>query len=128
MFIKKNLNPTGKKKPDCVIRAIAHATGQTWTKVYQDLCDIGLKKFDVPNSKEVYEEYLRIIGWSKMPMPKKFSSSTKYKRYTAEDFAKLKEREPLIISVANHLTCSKDGNIIDSWDCGKKSVGNYWIK
>lgn len=38
MFIYTNPNPTNKKTGDCVIRAIAIATGSTWEDAYMDLC------------------------------------------------------------------------------------------
>ena len=30
--------------------------------------------------------------------------------------------------IANHLTTAIDGTLYDKWNCGSKSVGNYWIK
>ncbi len=125
-FTKLNLNPKEKKTSDCVVRAIACGTGQSWEKVYQDLCRIGLEEYEMPNSKTVWQKYLNELGWKKQPMPKiKFGNT--YRRVRLEAFAKDIIKNS-IVSVASHLTCVEDGSIIDTWNCGHKSVGNYWTK
>ena len=40
MWIKCNPNPLGKATGDCVVRAIAIATAQSWRTVYRGLCDL----------------------------------------------------------------------------------------
>jgi hypothetical protein len=121
-FKKTNLNPKGKKANDCVVRAIAYATGTSWQSVYQRLAGLGLEMLDMPNSKKVYERYLEKIGWIKHKMPKKLDG----KRYTVKEFS---NRVPFaIVSVAKHLTVIDGQNLIDTWDCSYKSVGNYWTK
>ena len=55
-MIKYNANPKGWKTDDCVIRAIALATNQTWDKVFTDLNEIAFKKKRVFNDKKVYDE------------------------------------------------------------------------
>ena len=30
--------------------------------------------------------------------------------------------------MANHLSFIDKGTLVDTWNCGSKSVGNYWIK
>lgn len=128
MFKNINLNPSGKKACDCVVRAIAYATEQSWSKVYKDLCDIGLELYDVPTSKKVYQKYLEVLGFEKMPMPKKQSGPT-YERYKVNDFAETFPKDYVyVISVAHHLTVVSYGDIVDTWNCGYKSVGNYWRK
>ena len=71
-FEKLNLNPKGIRACDCVIRAIALATAQTWDKVYMDLCELGLKMKRVPNEKQVYEKYLEQKGWTKHKQPRAY--------------------------------------------------------
>lgn len=41
MWIRCNPNPLGKETGDCVIRAIAIATDQSWRETYRDLCEEG---------------------------------------------------------------------------------------
>lgn len=134
IFNKNNLNPKDNKTGDCVVRAIMKGTKQTWTKVYQDLCKIGLELVAMPNSPEVYQKYLKDIGWTKQRMPKIIvptingygEKGTTYKRLTVEEFADENPKGTFIISVANHLTVIVDGTLIDTWNCSYKSMGNYW--
>ena len=122
MFNKNNLNPKDNKTGDCVVRAIMKGTKQTWIKVYEDLCKLGLELLAMPNSPEVYQKYLKDIGWIKQRMPR-FKDNT---RYTIEEFADENPKGTFIISVANHLTVVVDGTLIDTWNCSYKSMGNYW--
>ena len=51
-----NCNPKGKKSCDCVIRAIAYASCQSWEKVFDDLSVIAKKNCTIINEKKVYEK------------------------------------------------------------------------
>lgn len=42
MWIEAQINPLGKLVGDCVIRAIAIATGMTWDETYIVLSDYGI--------------------------------------------------------------------------------------
>lgn len=120
-----NANPKNKVSAgDCVIRAIAFASGLGWNTVYTDLCEIGMKMKMMPNDKVVFHRYLEEIGFVKMKTPKNASGC----RYTAEQFASRNPNMLAILSLANHLTVIKDGRVVDTWDCGFKCVGNYWVK
>ena len=33
-----------------------------------------------------------------------------------------------VVQVANHFTCVKGRNLIDTWDCSRKSVYGYWVR
>lgn len=108
---------------DCVVIAISNATGKSWDEVYLALGEVGFEMKDMPSSKPVYQKYLEGLGFRKMPMPRREDKT----RYTVREFAD-ELTGNAIISVAHHLTCLKDGELIDTWDCSYKSVGNYWIK
>jgi hypothetical protein len=122
MFIKVNLNPSGYKSSDCVIRAIVQSTNKTWLDVYHSLCDIGAAEYAMPNEKRVFEKYLNKLGFTKHAMPR-FPDHT---RFTVIEFAQYNPHGVFIISVAHHLTCVIDGILYDTWNCGGKSVGNYY--
>jgi hypothetical protein len=137
-FTKANYNPTDKKVGDCVVRAIMKATGQTWLTTYKELCAIGEQNYSMPNDKTTYEKYLEAKGWLKQKMPKQGivgirmmggvkGSYQTYKRYTVVEFADENPKGTYIISVANHMTVLVNGELFDTWNCGNKSVGNYWI-
>lgn len=124
IFQKTNNNPKEwKHEGDCVVRAIASANHTSWEVTYQQLCEIGLKKCRMPNSKSTYELLLKEYGWIKQKMPR----HTNGKRFTVEEIIDV-VRKPMVISMANHLTYSDGAALIDTWNCKNKSVGNYWVK
>lgn len=126
-FYKTNMNPKGWKTGDCVIRAIAYATNKPWAEVYKDLCEVGLKKCRMPNDDIVWQKYLKDIGWTKMAQPRRANGD----KYTVEEFAdemRFVSNKPAIVRVASHLTVVDEGDLVDTWNCGYKTVGNYWVK
>lgn len=123
-FEKLNLNPSGRKAFDCVIRSIVKASGKTWLEVFDGLTKIARVEFCIPNEKRAYEIYLENIGFKKQRMPR-FADNT---RYTVAEFADAYSHGTFVVSVARHLTCVENGTLYDTWNCGHKSVGNYWIK
>lgn len=143
-MVNVNKNPKGLKTGDCAIRAIALATGQSWDKVFTDLCEIAFKKKRMPNDKQVYEIYLEKLGWEKHKQPKSYNYESgykdTYKKYTVEEFVTnlnlekciQRKHDVYIITVANHMTCvlfeNGEFDIHDTWDCGYKTIGNYWTK
>lgn len=66
MWVQCNPNPLGKQVGDCVIRAIAIATGRSWKRTYRDLCELGEIEADMPNSNAVWGMYLRRRSWCRM--------------------------------------------------------------
>ena len=118
-----NENPRDLRAGDCVVRAIVTASGKSWEEVFDGLCEIGRKKKMMPNQKEVYDAYLKSIGFVKRPSMRK-SDNTRYRGY---EFTKV-VKNCIFKSGAHHLSCIKDGKIHDIWNCGSGSVGNYWEK
>ena len=127
-FVKENLNPKGWKTGDCVVRALAGANNRSWESTYLALCDIGANKCRMPNDKATYEAFLKDNGWVKQKMPVWYDAFGKKNRYTVEDLAKEYPNKKMVVSVAHHLTFLDKGTLRDTWNCGSKSVGNYWIK
>ena len=124
-FKKENINPKGwKREGDCVVRAIAGAMNCSWESTYMRLCELGAKRCRMPNSKSTYEEYLKNNGWIKYKMPKHDDGT----RYTVNELIDENSNCIMVISMANHLTYANKGVLVDTWNCGSKSVGNYWIK
>lgn len=121
-YQKFNANPKGLKSADCVIRAISKATGDSWEETYKGLFELSMKMKRVFNEKQVYEKYLEQKGWVKQKMPR-HSDNT---RFTVGELVDDYVYGPMIISVAHHLTFAEDRVLYDTWNCGRKSVGNYW--
>lgn len=119
-----NINPKNKRVGDCVIRAIANAEGKTWEEVFEALVTIAREKCSLPNSKDVYTEYLSKYE----TVPVKYEFEGKKYRLTPSDFwndPKLKKGN-YVITQANHLTCVKDGVCEDSWDCTRRAAYKIW--
>lgn len=130
-FTYENLNPKNHRDGDCVIRAIAKATDQTWYKVYQDLVDIGLKYGYMPNSDEVTARYLTSLGWTKMKEPRNCYN----RKYMVKDWidVQLDSEDGLdskiIASVgSHHLTTIIAGKVVDIWNCSRETMHTYWVK
>ena len=121
-FERINLNPSGRKAADCVVRALMKATGKTWLQVFDDLAAAARENFCAPNEKRSYEPVLEKYGFKKHPMPRFADNS----RYTVAEFAATNPKGVFVISVANHLTCVVDGTLFDTWNCGYKSVCNFY--
>lgn len=124
-FIKRNENPKGWKTGDCVVRALTTATEMDWLDVYDELCQIGRKKCRMPNDKITYEKFLTDHGFTNCKMPRHSDNS----RYTVNELIdEIGEGNILVMNVAHHTTVSVNDKLVDLWNCGGKSVGNYFIK
>lgn len=118
-----NPNPSKKdNRADCVIRAICKATGKDWLTVFDELTEISREVFDVPNSNNVWKEYMNRYGFIKHKITIKKGST----RPTVMGFAEKNKKGIYILHVANHLVCSYDGYYFDTWDSGYKSLYEYF--
>lgn len=124
-FHYHNENPFGKKTGDCSYRAIGLATGYGWNKAVVTVALWMVKTGQTLSSGVEVDSCIKEFGnWVKHPMPKHPDGT----RYTIEQLINevKKEKNPVLVSCANHLTVIKGGKIWDTWDCGYKCVGNYW--
>ena len=134
-FKQVNVNPKNKKSTDCVIRALVTATNYSIEEIIKSLTAIYLKTGWFITDKKCIDKFLTLEGLTKMKQVKKENGT----KYTGKEFCEylnktITTKEPVIASMAGHLTVFKDfedGNgyvIVDSWDCGSKCVGNWWVK
>lgn len=123
-FIEYNNNPKNKKTCDCVVRALALATGRPYVDVYKELFEISLKTGYMLNEKRVEDKFLEQNGFVKHKQPRK-SDNTKY---TIKEADKICTDRIIIVRCAGHLTCIKDGAVYDLWDCRSKCISNYYTK
>ena len=123
-FINYNANPKNRKTTDCVIRALSTALNNSWENTYRSLVDFSIKQGLMVNDKRAYTNYLKAKGYEMLKMPRHTDNT----RYTVKEFVDelAKANTIYIISVANHLTVVKDKVLLDTWNCSRKSVGNYW--
>ena len=118
MFVYYNANPNHERIGDCVIRAISVALNK-------DYYDILYELFNISNYfncdmivKDCYNKLLS--GYYNL---KKYSGMNKTVEQVANDF----RDKTLILRVKNHLTCSKNGVIIDTWDTSDEIVDIFWV-
>ena len=121
----ENINHKNRKTSDCVVRAIAKASGKDYLVVLKDLYDLSVKTGYMFNDKHCYEKLLENYGFYKCKQPKK-SDNTKYLVGEIDRLVRL--GESVVISCAHHLTCYVNDELVDIWDCRRKTIGNYWVK
>ncbi len=122
-YLKSNPNPKGHKVGDCVVRAMSYATNQKWDDTYQELCSIGFILKDMPNGIKTIEEFMKQKGFIKEKMPRRSDNT----RYTVKEFVdELYPKGTFIVKIAHHTACIIDGELLDTWDCSYKSVGNFF--
>lgn len=125
-FELRNVNPKNKKTSDCVIRAIVLASGKDYNVVLEDLYKVMKKTGYMMNEKRCYEKLLDSYGFIKIKQPKR-NDNTKYLVNELDELIDSNQYD-IVVSMANHLTCIKNNTIIDTWDCGRKTVSNYFVR
>ena len=96
-----------KKSGDCVVRAIAISTEQSYKTVMFDLCEMAVGLGSMPNSSKVYIPYLESKGFKEHKLPKS----------TRMDSDLIPRDRWVICYVASHLTSVKGNELHDTWDC-----------
>jgi hypothetical protein len=92
-----------------------------------DLSERGYCNGQMMNWPDNYIGYLKEEGYEKQRMPRRDDNT----KYTAREFCQeiAKPGHYYVLSLANHLTfVGPDCRIWDTWDCGYKTVGNYWVR
>lgn len=116
---------------DCVVRAIAIASGKPYQEVYDALFEIGrtlgLKKPSPRTGvkRKVYDQYLASIGWSWTPTMQIGSGCQVH--LTAEELPE----GTLIARLSGHIVAVKDGVVYDNQDPrrdGTRCVYGYWTE
>lgn len=121
---RENYMPCKLKKDrtsDCVVRAIAHALGQDYKSTFQELLNLSWELLELPNEEKCYEVYLEKKGWVKnKPMRNSRNRKLRVFQYP--------KNGTYIVHTSGHLTCVKDGKLLDSWNCQKWCANSYYTK
>ena len=124
MWEEYNPNPRGNKYAgDCVIRAIAKATGQRWEEIFVKLSLMGYFSGDWGNSNGVWDSYLRKEGFKRYILP-----NTCPYCYTVADFARDHPDGVYILGTGTHAVCVDSGSYYDTWDSGEEMPIYYYTK
>lgn len=125
----KNLNPLNKITGDCVVRAIAAVSGQTWDEVYRGIAQKGFQRAEMPSWNSVWWAYLEDEGYERHPMPDRCPDC-----YRVVDFCMDHPNGSYILYIpftthesgAGHAVAAVNGFYIDTWDSGKETPVCYW--
>lgn len=128
VFRKINLNPKNRRTGDCSTRAIANLLGISWEEALKLQYEKSLKtKYDM-SSREITELVLADFGYVKSKQPRK-PNGLKYKIRELDSIIYHKAlEEGIIVNCANHYTVVRGSYIEDTWDCGGKTAGNFYVK
>lgn len=122
MWVKANPNPCRQEEPDCVVRAIAIATGQSWDTVHLDLCRLSHERCTMPSVNWLWELYLRRFGYEK------FLLEGCPNCVTVREFCKRYPEGTYVVGTGNHAVAVIDGNYWDSWDSGDEVLSYFYRK
>lgn len=121
MYISTNPNPNGAYVEDCVIRAIAIATGRSWDDVYIHVCLQGYLMKNMPSVNKVWGSYLASSGFVRSPLPTNCPDC-----YTVRDFCADNRHGIFILATGSHVVAVVDGNYCDAWDSGDEMPIEVW--
>lgn len=121
MWVQCNPNPLGRQTGDCVVRAIAIATDSSWRDTYRELCRIGEREADLPNSNLVWHMMLRELGARQFLLPESCPDCI-----TVRAFCERYQDGVYIIGTGEHAVCCIDGDWYDSFDSGSMTPSYFW--
>lgn len=116
MYKYYNANSLGRLQEDCTVRSISCATGKSWDYVYSQLSNEARNRGTMMDNRDFIIEYLD-------------------SRYESVDVEGMSVGEVsamysdciVLITMSNHITCSKFGTIYDTFDPRYKRAEFCWI-
>lgn len=123
MYIYYNPNPSQKRVGDCVIRAIAKLTGESWENVYIGVAVEGYRLNDMPSGNHVWGAYLKKSGYYRRALP-----DTCPDCYSVKQFCEDYKQGKYLLATGSHVVTVIDGNYYDTWDSGDEVPIYYWQK
>ena len=128
VYKKKNVNPKGKRVGDCSTRALVGVLDITYEQAIKEQCEAAIETCYGLTDKDLLDHIMAKYGYIKMKQPKKANG----KKYTVKEIDELlteqQMKDGVLVKIAHHFTCIKDGELQDIWDCGYKTIGNYLVK
>lgn len=124
MYVYYNENPRENYHAgDCVIRAVMRVTGESWEKIYTELCAEGFYIGEWGNNNGVWDSYLRQRGFKRHICPNDCPHC-----YSIADFAAEHPHGTYIAATGTHAVAVVDGNYYDSWNSGGEMPIYYYSK
>jgi hypothetical protein len=122
VFRYYNNNPHHRHTDDCVIRAIAAGTGDSWEDTVRNLTELMIKTGHMINRYELYGKYLKNIGWVKQKQPVHSNN----KKMKVKEFVQQFDGKAIIHVGKDHVSYVEDGRLWDIRNCEDEIVGIYW--
>jgi len=116
-----NRHPKGIETSDCVVRAISTALDIDYLDCRRNL-NRSKRELGFNSYKESKFLYKYLQGFPRLI----FKAIKGEPRIKADDFTMLHPKGTYIVKLAGHITCIIDGVILDTWDCGYRSVYTAW--
>ena len=123
MWIRANPNFFRDSEPDCVVRAIAIATGDSWEKVHWDLCLMSHLEHTMPSVNWLWDLYLKGRGFIRFELPDSCPECI-----TVREFARRFPKGTYIIGTGSHAVCVRDGDWFDAYDSGEMIPSYFYRK
>ena len=123
MFVFLNENRDKKLVGDCVVRAISTLLSQDWNTTYLGLVMQGYISADMPSSDNVWNDYLIHKGYERVVIPSVCPNCM-----TVREFSNTYKNGRYLLFVGGHVVACIDGNYLDTWDSGDKTVIYYFQK
>ena len=123
MWIYANPNPCRQEEPDCVVRAIAIATDQSWKKVHRDLCMLSCERCTMPSVNWLWGLYLEKCGYEKSIPHEKCPECM-----TVREFCRIYPEGTYVIGTGTHAVAVINGNYWDIWNSGDETVSYFYRK
>lgn len=111
-----NANALGRFSEDCTVRSISCATGNSWDYVYDELSDAAQEEGTMMDSSKFIQEYLD-ERYKRIP----------YINATVGEISGMFPNNILLITMRNHIVCSRYGVIYDTFDCRNRNAEYVWI-
>lgn len=109
-----------KRASDCVVRAIAIATGVNYKSVWIDLHSEAISKGFHHNNENITTPYLESKGFKEV----KFSGK-EVVRINDERVTNLCKDDYAVIYIAGHYVAMKDNTIYDTFNSSTNTMSNY---
>ena len=123
MWIYANPNPCRQEEPDCVVRAISLATGQTWDRTHMELCRMSGERCTMPSVNWLWGEYLKEHGYRRFTLPETCPECV-----TVREFCRKYPHGTYVVGTGNHAICVIDGDWMDTWDSGDEIPTFFYRK
>jgi hypothetical protein len=118
-----NAHPNGLKVKDCVVRAVCTAFEKDYMETRRELnrakTELG---FDSYKDHDFLRIWLEKLGYETI----KFKAHEGKAREKLWEFLDGHKEGTYIVKVRSHISCIKNGELLDTWDCGYLTIYGAW--